>query len=173
MSLLIDQLNTDNDVLYLIGDIVTKFKQETERNKQVYNGIVDDLNYVFHTVDENRFTIFQLHSCVSSVRSQPLDRYRRGRHVSMYRFHKLFSGYKYTRYKDNRVRHPIENLYSMELLRDYIGCSYPKIHLANKLPRAIYNWVQFFHIYRYRYEDIQNKVCRHKAGIKGWHACQY
>jgi hypothetical protein len=189
MSLLIDQLNTDNDVLYLIGDIVTKFKQETEKNKQVYNGIVDDLNYVFHTIDRrlrsvshysphrDRFTIFQLHSfinmyrrCRYASRNAFMWRLRdeQPSHIYDSRFRRILSGYKYTRYEDDEVKHP----YSMGNLHGYIGCSYPKVHLSDKLPRAIKNWVHFYHIHRYRYEDIQNKVCRHKGGINGWYACQ-
>ena len=166
MSVLIDQLNRDNDVLYMIGDIVTKFKKETDKNKQVYNGIVDDLNYVFETIDDKRFTIFQFHSFVNRIAKL------RSRQPPTTRLHKLFSGYKYSRRKYNRVRYPMGFNVGCHC-HDYIGCSYLKIHLADKLPRAIDNYTQFFHIRRYRYEDLQNRVCRHKAGIQGWYDCQY
>ena len=165
MSVLIDQLNRDNDVLYMIGDIVTKFKKETDKNKQIYNGIVGDLNYVFETVDDKKFTIFQFHSYVNKI-----AKVRRSRHQPVTRLHNIFSGYKFSRRRYNRVRYPMETNVDCP---DYIGCSYLKIHLANKLPRAIDNYTQFFHIHRYRYEDLQNRVCRHKAGIQGWYDCQY
>ena len=164
MSVLIDQLNRDNDVLYMIGDIVTKFKKETDKNKQVYNGIVNDLDYVFETINDKKFTIFQFHSYVNRI-----AKLRRGIGPTT-RLHKLFSGYKYSRRKYNRVRYPIEINVDCP---DYIGCSYIKRHLANKLPRAIRNYAQFFHIDRYQYEVLHDKVRRHKAGIQGWYDCQY
>ena len=175
--MLIDQLNTDNDVLYMIGDVVEKlnqkFNQETQKNKQIYNGIVDDLNCIFDCIDITK--IFR------SIHSQRYSNLRivNGICISTNntsRLRKLFSGYKYTSSKHHRVRHPM--VYQLGRRgyignRNYIGCSYPKIHLADKLDRAIKNFVRFFHIHRYRYEDIQNRVCRHKAGIEGWSKCQY
>ena len=56
---------------------------------------------------------------------------------------------------------------------DYVGCSYLRIHLINKLPRAVKNYAQFFHIRRYQYEVLRDKVRRDKAGIQGWYDCQY
>ena len=165
MSVLIDQLNTDNDVLYMIGDIVTKFKKETDKNKQVYNGIVDDLNYVFETIDDKKFTIFQFHSFVNRI-----AKLRRSRHQPVTRLHNLFSGYKFRRRRYNRVRYPMEINVDCP---DYIGCSYIRIHLINKLPRAVKNYAQFFHIRRYQYEVLRDKVRRDKAGIQGWYDCQY
>ena len=162
MSLLVHQLNTDNDILYLVGDIVTQFKQETDKNKQKYNGIVDDLNYIFHIVDESRFTMFQLHLFVSKT-ARP-----RRSILPVTRLHNLFSGYKYGNRKYNRIRYPIDLGYG-----DYIGCSYIRTHLADKLHRAIKNYTIFYNIHRYRYETIRNKVCHHKAGIEGWYGCQY
>ena len=162
MSVLIDQLNTDNDVLYMIGDIVTKFKKETDKNKQIYNGIVDDLNYVFETIDGKKFTIFQFHSFVNRI-----AKLRRSRHQPVTRLHNLFSGYKYRRWK---IRYPMEINVDCP---DYIGCSYLKIHLVDKLPRAVKNYAQFFHIRRYQYEVLRDKVRRDKAGIQGWYDCQY
>ena len=47
MSLLIQQMYTDNDILYLIQDYVEKFKIEKFNNNQKYNDIVNDLNFFF------------------------------------------------------------------------------------------------------------------------------
>ena len=175
MSLLIDQLNRDNDVLYMIGDVVTKFKQETEKNKQVYNSIVDDLNYVFNERIVSDPHHVHIHGTVEGIYYifNTIDTLRRSRNQARYgrnRLHKLFSGYKYNSCKHDRVRHPVGYHISR---RDYMGCSYPKIHLADKLPKAIKNWTQFYHVRRWSYEDLQNQVCRHKAGIQGWYECQY
>ena len=46
MSLLIQQMNTDNDILYSIEDKVVKLREEKERNIQKYNEIIGDLNYI-------------------------------------------------------------------------------------------------------------------------------
>ena len=53
MSLLVKQLNTDNDVLYLIQDYVEKLRIEKIKNSLQYNDIVIHLNFFFDKLHTN------------------------------------------------------------------------------------------------------------------------
>ena len=179
MSVLIDQLNRDNDVLYMIGDIVTKFNKETERNKQIYNGIVNDLNCIFDSIDITK--IFksihtQRYSNVRIVNVRIVnDIYISTNNTS--RLRKLVSGYKYYHYNlRDRVQYPVptrSGRYGKYGRYGYMGCSYIKINLPQKYDRAIKNYAEFFDIKDYQYDDIKKKVRKHKAGIEAWYDCQY
>ena len=46
MSLLIQQMNIDNDILHNIEDKVLKLREEKANNIQKYNEIIGDLNYI-------------------------------------------------------------------------------------------------------------------------------
>ena len=53
MSLLVQQFNTDNDILYLIQDYVEKLRIEKINNSLKYIHIVNDLNFFFDKLHTN------------------------------------------------------------------------------------------------------------------------
>ena len=140
MSLLIHQLNTDNDILYLIKDSVDKIRYETKKNKQRYNTIIYDLKIVFNCYNQYNYyncynkyiTLFNFIDYIRMLLLNNTYNYsfvgnRIGSHsIQVSRMNDLFNGYKY-HVKYHKVKYPNIN----DSKRNYyIGCSYPKIHLS-------------------------------------------
>ena len=181
MSLLIQQMYTDNDILYLIQDYVEKFKIEKFNNNQKYNDIVNDLNFFFLKLNTN-FRIKTLFKFDKNTSRKIFNHihyinniYRQfGDHRmsnDMKKINFLFSGFKF---KFNHIKYPKYNSSYYKKNKYYpVGSSYILPHLYNKLPRAIQNYQKFYHLENTNHQEIIKRICKSKSGILGWSKCNY
>ena len=179
MSLLIQQMYTDNDILYLIQDYVEQFRIEKINNFFKYNDIVNHLNFFFvklHTnyriktlfkFDHNTSRkIFNHIHYVNNIYRQFGD-YRMNE--TMKQIQSLFPGFKY---KYNEIKYPQYKIEYYKRNKHYpIGCSFIRPHLIKRLPKSIKNYQQFYQLDESN--DVTKQILKSKAGILGWSKCNY
>ena len=179
MSLLVQQLNTDNDILYLIQDYVEKLRLEKINNNIKYSDIVNDLNFFFDKLHTNyriktlfkydHYTSRKIFNHIHYVNNiyQQFGDYRMNETMKQIQY--LFSGFKY---KYNEIKYPQYKREYYKRNKHYpTGSSHILPHLIQRLPKAVKNYQQFYQLDESN--DVTKQILKSKAGILGWSKCNY